>query len=305
MSESVGKRLAQIRVERGLSIDEVARVIKLRPEKILALESNQYAAFPSNAYAKGFLKNYAAYLKVDITDDLQSLDSTFLISTADYQYLINSPDQSVAEEPVRRPLRAPSVIPLLVVAVLIAGGLVFLWVQSIANRIFEEPKKSSRTVRGELVSTPVLPVVAADIAEPLGLALESPILNPSASGNAQPVVSQAAADREALQGAITGDPADHDVVTPVYISTPEPVVSVSADSVRTEILVASTKKTWVSVRRDDPKTPPIFSDYIYPAAPPLKLRGTCFYVETVDPASIKITKNGVPIAYQSPRLPIQ
>lgn len=305
MSESVGKRLAQIRVERGLSIDEVARVIKLRPEKILALEGNQYAAFPSNAYAKGFLKNYAAYLKVDITDDLQSLDSTFLISTADYQYLLNSPDQPVAEDPVRQSSRAPSVIPLLVVAVLIASGLIFLWVRSISSRIFEGQKQSSRSVRGELVSTPVLPAVAAEIAEPMGLALESKNSNVLGSGSVQPVVSQAVADREALQGAIAGDPADHDVVTPVYISTPEPVVSASAQSVRTEILVASVKKTWVSVRRDDPKNSPIFADYIYPTAPPLKLRGTCFYVETVDPASIKITKNGLPIAYQSPRLPIQ
>jgi hypothetical protein len=65
-----------------------------------------------------------------------------------------------------------------------------------------------------------------------------------------------------------------------------------------EVLVATVKKTWVTVRKDDPKAPPIFEDYVYPSANPLKLKGARFFIETRDPNSVQITKNGLPYAYQ-------
>ena len=75
IDETVGKRLQQARLKKQLSVEEVARTTKLRPERILDLENDTYAHFPNLAYAKGFLIIYAKFLGVDIPDFTESLQS--------------------------------------------------------------------------------------------------------------------------------------------------------------------------------------------------------------------------------------
>lgn len=58
----VGKTLYEERLARGLSIDEVARSTKIRPQFIRAIESGEYNKLPSSAYAIGFVKNYISFL---------------------------------------------------------------------------------------------------------------------------------------------------------------------------------------------------------------------------------------------------
>jgi hypothetical protein len=72
-----------------------------------------------------------------------------------------------------------------------------------------------------------------------------------------------------------------------------------------EVQVATLKKTWVTVRKDDPKAAPIFEDYVYPSASPLKLKGARFFIDARDPAAVQITKNGLPYAYQAPNVPVE
>ena len=54
------KDLARARLARGLTIDEAAHETKVRPDKIVALESDDYSRFANNAYAKGFLAHLRA-----------------------------------------------------------------------------------------------------------------------------------------------------------------------------------------------------------------------------------------------------
>src|ERR1700741_2229723 len=91
MVESVGKKLHQARLQRGLTIDEAAHATKLRPDKIAALESDDYTRFANNIYAKGFLQIYGRFLKVDVDDYARTLDNANPISISDYQYLTNAP----------------------------------------------------------------------------------------------------------------------------------------------------------------------------------------------------------------------
>ena len=97
MLEGVGKKLHDVRVQRGLSVEEVAHATKLRPDKILALEHDDYARFANNAYAKGFLQIYGRYLGVDISEPWQALDTANLIKVTDYQYLTNGIQQHEPE----------------------------------------------------------------------------------------------------------------------------------------------------------------------------------------------------------------
>lgn len=58
----VGQRLSQERQQKGLSIDEIAKATKIRPNFIASLEKGEYKKLPSSAYIQGFIKIYAEYL---------------------------------------------------------------------------------------------------------------------------------------------------------------------------------------------------------------------------------------------------
>ena len=60
--KTAGELLQDKRLEKELSIDDVAKRLKVRPEYLLAVESNKYNQLPSATAAKGFLRNYARVL---------------------------------------------------------------------------------------------------------------------------------------------------------------------------------------------------------------------------------------------------
>lgn len=55
-AETLGSYLRACREERGLSVDEVARELKVAPRYVSALEEDAYELFPAKIYAHGFLK---------------------------------------------------------------------------------------------------------------------------------------------------------------------------------------------------------------------------------------------------------
>lgn len=58
----VGQRLYETRMEKGLSLEEVAKATKIRQSFLSAIEKGEYNKLPSSAYIQGFVKNYASYL---------------------------------------------------------------------------------------------------------------------------------------------------------------------------------------------------------------------------------------------------
>lgn len=66
----VGERLAIERRRKGLSIEEVAKGTKIRPQFLIALERGDYKKLPSSAYIRGFIKNYAQYLGLSTKETL-------------------------------------------------------------------------------------------------------------------------------------------------------------------------------------------------------------------------------------------
>lgn len=62
----IGQRLAEERSRRGLTIEEVAKATKIRPQFIKAIETGNYKELPSSAYAIGFVKNYLTFLELPI-----------------------------------------------------------------------------------------------------------------------------------------------------------------------------------------------------------------------------------------------
>src|ERR1700676_1111460 len=87
MVESVGRKLQQARLAKKLEIEDVAEKTKIRPNRIIDLEADEYAHFPNLTYAKSFLAKYARFLGVDIQEELEQFHISSAISMGDYQYL--------------------------------------------------------------------------------------------------------------------------------------------------------------------------------------------------------------------------
>ncbi len=58
----LGQRLHDKRIQKGLSLEDVTKAIKIRPAFLRAIEHGEYHKLPESAYAQGFITNYADYL---------------------------------------------------------------------------------------------------------------------------------------------------------------------------------------------------------------------------------------------------
>ncbi|MCF7936661.1 MAG: DUF4115 domain-containing protein [Synergistales bacterium] len=63
--QELGERLRRLREEQGYSIQEVAEGIRVRDIFIQAIEEGRIDDLPSTVYARGFIRNYLSFLKVD------------------------------------------------------------------------------------------------------------------------------------------------------------------------------------------------------------------------------------------------
>jgi cytoskeletal protein RodZ len=273
MEESVGKKLSKARLKRGLSLDETAHATRLRPDKIVALENDDYSLFASNVYAKGFLQIYGRFLDVDVADFASTLGGTDSISIEDYQYLnSNAPAkrEERSSQPVQTRSRGPGLGSLILFLALL-GGLGFgfhLYVNW--QRIAGEPAPKKEPGATEPAGESAAGVKVATGGAPQHPALRAEVQAPKVT--------------------------DRDFVAHPTLA-PAPATTGGSSN---EVLVQPLRKTWITVRKDDPSLPPIFEDYLYPDSPPLKLKGTRFFIEARDPSAIQIRKNGAPMAYQTP-----
>jgi transcriptional regulator with XRE-family HTH domain len=73
MIESIGTKLREVREARNLTLEQVSLALRIRPYHLQALETDDYSAIPSAAQARGFLRNYAEYLGLDVEELLPSV----------------------------------------------------------------------------------------------------------------------------------------------------------------------------------------------------------------------------------------
>jgi cytoskeletal protein RodZ len=58
----LGQRLHTLRLQRKLTLEQVAAEIRIKSSFLAAIERSEYNKLPSPAYAQGFVRNYASYL---------------------------------------------------------------------------------------------------------------------------------------------------------------------------------------------------------------------------------------------------
>ena len=60
--ESIGETLRTARIEKNVSLEDVARATRIKLDILEKMEGDEFSALPSPMYVKGFLKLYTEYL---------------------------------------------------------------------------------------------------------------------------------------------------------------------------------------------------------------------------------------------------
>ena len=113
MLDTIGQKLKQLREKNGISLEEISQHTRIRLSILLAIEDDDLSEIPSEAQARGFLKLYADYLKVDLyallpstsAEPQQQLEVQDEILNAQGQDLVESPSLT-QPEPSEAPIQS-------------------------------------------------------------------------------------------------------------------------------------------------------------------------------------------------------
>jgi cytoskeleton protein RodZ len=72
---TVAAQLRAAREAQGLTIQQVAEITKIKTDHIRALEEGDYGAFAAPVYIRGFVRNAARVLKLEVSPLMTALDS--------------------------------------------------------------------------------------------------------------------------------------------------------------------------------------------------------------------------------------
>jgi cytoskeleton protein RodZ len=304
--EGLGRKFQEARKARNLSLEEAARLTRIRQSRLAEIESDDFSNFPSLAYAKGFLQIYGKFLDVDVSPYLDAFDTSSHITVDGYSYLQDTPAPKAPRTQVtrRNENARPSILPFLLGLAILVAGFWFLRFISNLQRITPRPTEATATA----TPSPTAPV--ARIVAPRAEPVESPA--PSAQ------VAAATATTTPPVKATPTIPIALPVPTAIAVATPtipvagavEPEVR-RAQPVRPEELAAAQaenvaaeanapnlvdikplKKTYMRVTIDDDPTKPAFERWVSPSDGTVEFRGHRFSVTVLDRDAVQIRKNG-------------
>ncbi|HSB02042.1 MAG TPA: RodZ domain-containing protein [Anaerolineales bacterium] len=110
MTQTIGQRLKAEREEQRLTLEKVFEATRIRVQYLQALEADDLSVMPSPVQARGYLRNYAEYLGLDVDQILTELRATStqpasveVIGPADETPAIPQPENKPLETPVTPP----------------------------------------------------------------------------------------------------------------------------------------------------------------------------------------------------------
>jgi cytoskeletal protein RodZ len=141
--ESIGEKLRNAREQLGRSIEEIARETNITKRYIVALENEDFDAFPGEPYLVGFLRTYAETLGLS-SDEVVALYKNFKIQEQPL------PMDELIQKPNRRPFW---IIPLIV---LLLGGIgtgIYFLIPSIKERAVAQKESAEPQAAGEAAAS--------------------------------------------------------------------------------------------------------------------------------------------------------
>lgn len=187
--ETVGQDLRAARLRRGDDLATVSKSLKIRKDYLEAIEEDRLDALPGKAYAVGFVRSYAYYLGLDVT---QCVDR-FKAEIAGRSDGDNQPRVTVIDEEERRMPRGWPVVAAVVLA-LIAYGIYYAFTSSTSEPIVAAPP-APQVAAIKPVATPHKPAPAPVQTAATPAPVTAPVAGaPTAAGATAPKPTSAAAD---------------------------------------------------------------------------------------------------------------
>src|SRR5437764_3232171 len=145
--EGLGRKFQEARNARNLSLEEAARLTRIRQSRLAEIEADDFSNFPSLAYAKGFLQIYGKFLDVDVSPYLDAFETSGHLTVDGYSYLQDAPAPKAPRTPAtrRNENARPSLVPFLLGLVILVAGFWFLRFISNLQRIAPRPAEATAT----------------------------------------------------------------------------------------------------------------------------------------------------------------
>ncbi|HEV3209504.1 MAG TPA: helix-turn-helix domain-containing protein [Chthoniobacterales bacterium] len=302
MAESVGRRLQQARLARNLEIEDVAETTKIRPERIIDLEADEYTLFPNLTYAKSFLAKYAKFLEINIQEELDRFQVERAISLNAYQYLTSQPQPKRSSEARRitpKGFRVPPAVVAILLLIVLVGVPLFSYLALNVPRVVGVRFPGAKN--GEIERPKDAPVKAGLEQKPPDLRSESGV---SAPGANPAIASQnQKQDDEAKEGlAPASSPIQARLEEGVEVRRALPVDAPPAADAQVRAVaptfpdkkleVRILKRTYVKVTKDEESAQPVFEGFAGPDSRPIVVAGKRFWVHVLDKGAVEVRKDG-------------
>jgi cytoskeletal protein RodZ len=294
--EGLGKKFQEARRARNLTLDEAARMTKIRPSRLAEIEADDFSQFPSLAYAKGFLLIYGKFLDVDVTPYLDAFEDSERVTVDGYSYLQEKQPSKPVSAPAapRRPVATRgrdriSPMPLIVgIVVLVIGFSVMKLLLNVRRLAPGHAETTAQTSPGASSVPGSKPGPAASAPG-----------NVASAPSAAPAVSAATtvAPTTIAAAALVPDHPEVRKAKPVtkeeLSKAQEPTNSPPPESAeQNRVAIRPVKRTYVRVTVGDEKGKPAFERWVSPTDGPVEFRGKHVSIRVLDPEAVKITKNG-------------
>jgi cytoskeletal protein RodZ len=294
--EGLGEKFREARLARKLTLDEAARMTKIRPTRLAEIEADDFSNFPSLAYAKGFLLIYGKFLNVDVSSYLEAFETSNAVTVDGYSYLQDNPAPKPPPMVIRAPKNKTSLLPLLVGIVVLVIGFSLIKLILDISRIAPSRKNVSTQ------PSPTATIASATIVAPHALPVES---TPSP---AKSLIAEATPTPTSPPVVASSTPA----ATPLPLPPSEPEVR-RAEPVHPEDLaraglkttnsgepptgakrleVRPIRKTFVRVVVEKDGRRQAFEQWIGPGDRPMLFEGQHFTVRALERDAVQLRKNG-------------
>src|SRR5438105_5757065 len=182
--EGLGRKFQEARKARNLSLEEAARLTRIRQSRLAEIEADDFSNFPSLAYAKGFLQIYGKFLEIDVSPYLDAFETSGHITVDGYSYLQDAPAPKASRTPVTRHTEnaRPSLVPFLIGLFILVAGLWSLRFILNLQRITPRPAEATATA-----TTPSPSGTVASIVAPRAKPVETPGRIAAATATPPPV----------------------------------------------------------------------------------------------------------------------
>ena len=314
--EGLGKKFQDARLARNLTLDEAARMTKIRPSRLAEIEADDFSQFPSLAYAKGFLLIYGKFLDVDVTQYMEAFETSEQVTVDGYSYLQDNPAPAATRTPVvrRRPSRAspsasssggrPSIMPVIIGLVVIIIGF---WISKLVLNLLRlsppptaaahspTPAPSAAAAHSTVQAPAPTAANTPNKVAAATVATTSSTPAPSIAPTPSQAPSVAAQVAVASPPPATAAPAAEPEVRRAEPVRPEDLAKSGAaaeSSGPNRVAIRPLKKTYIKVVVDDEAKNPAFERWISPADGTVEFRGEKFAVRVLDRDAVQIRKNG-------------